>query len=676
MRKHRLYALVLLAALAALVPTAPEGAVRTVLIEQSTNAGCGCAACLNSSLDSLFAVYGYVDVVNIRYHGNYPWEFDPFYYANPTEIDARYAYYSFSDMPTPVVDGQVLAKTCEIEPIWAVLDEDLALASPLKLAAEDTLVGDSCFVQVSVIAEGAISADTLVLRAAVIEDSIYYEAPNGLSVLNAVFRKFLPGPDGTAFEISQGETLDYDFAFEVDASWDSANVSTIVFIQDDTDRSVLQAVSSRARPEAWARYTTDMRGRVEYQGGHVDYPGLFINRGAGPDTFDLDLSTDLPIDWTAGYQIEGGSPVTGGVALDCDSTCTITPHIGCGYEPGTGTVTVTLKSRQDTSFARALSFFAVSGVCGLLVDDDGGHEFEGYYQDALDSAGVVWGKWDRRAARPTLADFDRVDFLIWFTGRVFPTLDAYDQQLLASYLGGEGKLFLTGQDIGYDLCDLNSRNRTDESVAFFENYLHGRHIMSNSNLFTLTGRAGDPITDGMDLTIEGGDGADNQLFPDVVDSIAPARVIFDYSDPAKHGGIRFDSDSSTVVYLSFGFEGISNSGDRVELLSRIVNWLGVPTGIQQQGEELAVRCYPNPAVSYATIALSQAYRGRGAAGSKGIVEIYDVMGRIVRRGSIAESGAFVWDLTDSDGQRVSAGVYFLSVSTGRSKVSRKVVLAR
>jgi hypothetical protein len=675
MRKIGPYFGVMLILFLFLMPPASRAAVRTVLIEQSMNAGCGCAGALNPSLDSLFAEYGHVDVVNIRYHGDSPWQFDPYFWANPAEATARYVYYSLSLMPTPIVDGQVLPKVCEIESIWELLDEDLASPSPMKLVAGDSLSGDSCFVQVSLIAEQAITTDTLMLRAAVIEDSIYYEAPNGQTVLNGVFRKFLPDPDGTAFEITQGETLDYEFTFEMDPAWDPANTSTIIFVQDDTDKSVLQAISSRPRPAAWARYVPDLRGKVESQGGHVDYPGLFINRGTARDTFDVHFSTDMPPDWTAAYEIEGGTPVVGGVTLDMDSTCMITPDIGCGYDPGTGTVTVTLKSRQDTSFARDLDFFAVSGVCALLIDDDGGHGFEGYYEDALDSAGIVWGGWNRRIARPTLGDLQWVDFTIWFTGRVYPTLDAYDQQLLVSYLSGDGRLFLTGQDIGYDLCDVNSRNRTDESAAFFENYLHATHVMSNSNLFTLTGRSGDPISDGMTLTIEGGDGADNQMFPDVIDSIAPARVIFDYSDPSKHGGIRFDSDSSKVVYLSFGFEAISNSGDRIELLSRVVDWLGVPSGIERPVEGLVVRCYPNPAVSYATVALSGVSRSSDG-GTDGSVEVYDVTGRLIRRGLIAEPGMFVWDLTDSEGRRVAAGVYFLSISIGRQSVCRKVVLAR
>jgi hypothetical protein len=392
------------------------------------------------------------------------------------------------------------------------------------------------------------------------------------------------------------------------------------------------------------------------------------------DTFDIDFLSDLPADWTAGYQVSGGAEVPGGVALDADSTCTITIEIGCGYDPGTGNVSVILTSGRDPSFSRRLEFFAVAGVCGLLVDDDDGHDLETYYEDALDSLGVAYGRWDRSIEAPDSADLEMADFVVWFVGTTFPTLNEYDQQVIASYHDGGGKLFITGQDIGFRLCNAQSDEYSLEAVAFYETYLHASYIMPNANLWELSGRPGDPIGDGIDLVIEGGDGADNQTYPDVIDSIAPARVIFDYSDPAKHGGVRFESGSTQVVYLSFGFEAISNAPDRVLLLSRIISWFGLTAGVDDGSvKAVSVTCYPNPAVSYATIALRQD-ANPGAA--PGVVEIYDVLGRLVAAGTIPARGVFTWDLRDGNGERAAPGVYFVAVSTDRRVGSKKLILTR
>ena len=103
-----------------------------------------------------------------------------------------------------------------MEEYRAEINARLGMSSPLKMVASDSLAADSCFVSLSVIAEGTPSGDSLKLRVAVVEDSIYYEAPNGQTVFRGVFRSFLSSPEGIDFEISQGETLDFDFAFELD----------------------------------------------------------------------------------------------------------------------------------------------------------------------------------------------------------------------------------------------------------------------------------------------------------------------------------------------------------------------------------------------------------------------------------------------------------------------------
>jgi len=599
-----------------------------------------------------------------------PWEFDPFYSANPSAYHERYSYYSLSAMPSTMVDGAFLARTCFVTRVKEALDAALQVATPLKLVASDSIAGDSCFVEVEVIAEQSVAADSLVLRAAVVEDSIYYEAPNGLSLFNNVFRRFLPNHAGTVFSIAQGETLHFDFAFQLDPEWGTDYISTAVFCQNDVDKSVIQAATTKPRPAAWARYFASQRGRVVLPGHGVEFPGEFTNLGTGVDTFDLAISSDLPADWSAGYAVSGGYEVGDAVVLESDSTCTIRVNLQCGYEPGTGECTVTLTSRRDTSFVRSLKFFAVSGVCALLIDDDGGMDLETYYAGTLDSLGVLWGHWERRTAKPSLSDLAKTELVIWFTGSYFPTLEPDDRDLIEAYLDSGGNLFITGQDIGYALNYVNNEEYSPEAVDFYETYLHATWVTSSSLLWQLEGRSGDPISDGLTLSIEGGDGADNQDYPDVIDSIGPANVIFDYvGDPLKHGGIRYDSGTSKIVYLSFGFESISTQADREMLLSRIIDWFGKTSGVEPTRVALAVSLYPNPAVTQLNIGVS-------GGSSEGRVEIYDVLGRLVKKLSPAGGRTLVWDLVDESNHKVAPGVYFVSVSTPSSSARKKVILAR
>jgi hypothetical protein len=644
-------------------------APRTVLLEQASNAGCMFVTCLFPAVDSMLADYGPTDVVAIRYHGDIPWEYDPLYLANPTEVDERYDYYGVMAMPYNLVDAEFVRKTCYLEVLQGYIEERLTEPTALVMTATDSLTLDSVFVRVEVIAGADPGQDSLNLRAAVVEDSIFYDAPNTLDYHNCVFRRFLAGPAGERFAPAQDETLSFEYSLELDPAWDEDRISVVAFVQDDLTQEVHQAVSTKPRPEGWGRCWTAQAGAVERPGESAEFTGSFINRGADLDTFDILTSPDLPADWSASYSVNGGDAIPGGVALEPDETCDILARVDCGYQPGTGRYAVTLVSRDDPSFIRSLDFFAVSGVCALVVDDDGGVELESYFTETLDSLGVVWGIWDRSLASPALEDLEIPETVIWFTGQHCPGLDADDQGLLADYLAGPGRLFITGQDIGYDMCQGTSTQRTPESVAFYETYLHASYVQPNSNLFELSGRAGDPVSAGIDLTIEGGSGADNQLFPDVVDSLAPARVIFDYSDPYKHGGIRYESDSSSVVYLSFGFEAIADFEDREILLSRVMAWLGATAGIPDPGPGIRIVCAPNPATEKALVSL---------AGSKApaLVEIYDVRGRLVRKAGVPGKGVFTWDLRDEGGRQVSPGVYFVSVATERNRALKKLILAR
>ena len=114
--------------------------------------------------------------------------------------------------------------------------------------------------------------------------------------------------------------------------------------------------------------------------------------------------------------------------------------------------------------------------------------------------------------------------------------------------------------------------------VWYHDYLHASYVRDDTNIYYLDGVAGDPITDGLDLHIQGGDGANNQEYPD---AIAPydsdATTIFSYRGSSYTGGIRsIDATSGArVVYLGFGFEAIDNAQDRADLLGAALDWLGV-----------------------------------------------------------------------------------------------------
>lgn len=144
----------------------------------------------------------------------------------------------------------------------------------------------------------------------------------------------------------------------------------------------------------------------------------------------------------------------------------------------------------------------------LIVDDDGGDSYEAYYVDALRSLGVAFDVYRVPADRdgPDAATLKTYPLIIWFTGDAYRnTLTASDQINLRSYLDGGGELFISGQEIGFDIGE----------SSFYRTYLHARYVTDNANGKVFTGSnafAGLSV----DVSHSGGDGASNQFFVDAI----------------------------------------------------------------------------------------------------------------------------------------------------------------
>ena len=199
----------------------------------------------------------------------------------------------------------------------------------------------------------------------------------------------------------------------------------------------------------------------------------------------------------------------------------------------------------------------------LLVDDDVNKTYQTYYASALAANGYAYDTWTvYTQGSPTLAKLQQYTIIVWLTGSDYSTtLTSTDQSNLASYLNGGGKLFLSGQDIGYDI-------RTD---AFFANYLHATYKYDDTNVTTLYGAG---LLSGVTLYISGGDGANNQTYPSEIGLGSGATGIADYSGTTyTWGGLSY-SGTYKVVYFSFGFEGINSSTTRNTVMQKVISWLG------------------------------------------------------------------------------------------------------
>ncbi|MDY7107546.1 MAG: hypothetical protein SYC29_02820 [Planctomycetota bacterium] len=201
----------------------------------------------------------------------------------------------------------------------------------------------------------------------------------------------------------------------------------------------------------------------------------------------------------------------------------------------------------------------------LIVDDDEGRAYEGYFEIPLGNLQTHSQIWDVQAGgSPPLETLHEFRAVVWLTGdSTVDTLTETDQDNLAAYLDAGGKLFISGQNIGQDIGD----------SAFYHDYLHASLIDEEVDAFELTG---DDILAEWEVRLLGPDGAGNQSSPARIEPLDGAVGVFHYAElgPEAWAGLRWEGEYQ-VVYFAFGFEGIGNMGAaafRFKIMKAIFEW--------------------------------------------------------------------------------------------------------
>jgi subtilisin family serine protease len=251
--------------------------------------------------------------------------------------------------------------------------------------------------------------------------------------------------------------------------------------------------------------------------------------------------------------------------------------------PGSGKHTYALVASWSDGWLSARStelsvqvFFAASPW--LIVDDDAGMPFETWYAAALDSAGVAWDRWETISAGTVTAEallqYARPDGgVVWFCGSDYTaSLTPAEQSALTAFLDAGGRLFISGQDIGYGL----TVRGTDADRAFYRTYLKANLALDGSGVFTLSGDAAH-FLQGEHFGITGGDGADDQFLPSAISPLPPAVPVLWYDTAGGAtpltGAIAYRGGTHTVVYFAFGFEAINSAPTRAEVMRKVVRYL-------------------------------------------------------------------------------------------------------
>ena len=261
-------------------------------------------------------------------------------------------------------------------------------------------------------------------------------------------------------------------------------------------------------------------------------------------------------------------PLAGTVSLSgtgkTANTNPTTGYYSITVQTPSGAYTLIASAAQHTSIKRPITLngnqqqdFDLAPICLLVVDGDGGQNYDTYFTAALDQLGKSY---DRVTAVPDTATLAQYDGVIWLAG-VSGTLTDADQASLAGYLNGGGRLFLSGQDIGLNL----------QSSDFYTDYLHSRLLVDDAGSFTLTGQS---FLSGLDVVIKGTGGANNQFYPDGIAAQPEGTPVYQYTGSALLGGVAYSGTYRTVNF-SFGFEAINSASQRQAVMNATLNYLGV-----------------------------------------------------------------------------------------------------
>ncbi|MDK2973348.1 MAG: hypothetical protein PWP23_3103 [Candidatus Sumerlaeota bacterium] len=154
--------------------------------------------------------------------------------------------------------------------------------------------------------------------------------------------------------------------------------------------------------------------------------------------------------------------------------------------------------------------------------------------------------------------------VVWIGGEEATNDDAVsaaEQTRLSTYLNANGKLFISGAEIGWDLGRSGVSSGTD--VAFYNNALRTAYVADDAGTYNVTGTAGGPFASVGTFSFAPTSGARYDAeYPDVIATSGGSQVALTYSGGSGGtAGVSY-SGTSKVISLGFPFETIATAANR------------------------------------------------------------------------------------------------------------------
>jgi hypothetical protein len=657
-----------------------------VLIEHFTSSTCAPCAAQNPFLQALLVV-NRGSVQHIAYHVNWPSPGnDPMYAYNPTDINARKNYYGVNSVPDCFMEGNVYhGGPAGIT--QSMLNDVSTDPSPIRITVKETSNGVARTVVVKVFTLAEIPTGTYKLRAAVCEKLKHYSSPpgtNGERDFPDVFRKGLPNSTGDTYTPAAiGDSVVFTYNYNLDmATWDTTQIYTIAYVQNESTKEVVNSGSSITA--GWELVPLDACFYKGTPGESKPFHYQVMNLRDTPVDFKVKVTSEQPADWGISFVINSvtynDSTI---ITVPAKATYDMLVNVDIGSTKALGTYFISLSEIGSTSYdAQTLNAYIISGIYELIVNNDGSWgdgtgtnaaDFQQNYVKGLELAGSDYFAVTGLAAllkagkSNSLTGVNNYYFNI---GWSFPALTDNTVALLTSELNLGKNLFLSGQDIGWDVWTIpdDGGHSTANTKAFYTNILNAQFLndgVAGDN--QLVPEATDSVFGLLSTSSLSAVYGTNYFFPDEINAIGIGTNVFYYNaGKTKNAGVRATNGTWKIVYLAPSLEMVTDTNVRKEIIKNSHDWFGGPsTGITSHSsskQSYLGQNYPNPANGTTTMLLT-------GITTDMTLEIIDLTGRTMK--SVNVSGGSI-QITLNTGS-LNNGTYLYQLKNGTRVLETKIM---
>jgi hypothetical protein len=663
-------------------------AQRVVLLEDATSTTCPPCGTAHPTLQAIRTNFG-SQLVTVAWHCWWPAPGDdPFYWHNTPPQSTRIGYYAINGIPDMCIDGAGAGNSVPPDPftysqIANAINARLAIPSPIAFQNTSGLLQCSDLnLSFDLNVETPTAGANFRLFVIATEEDIPYNW-QGQTHCYDVFRRSNANT-GELIDLSVGGVQHFNRTLPYNSTYNPLGLHGVLFVQNYDTKEIIQAGEF---PISAAYYSTIAHTTPAVQIANpntaVNFAGTIRNQGTNADVFNVAVA-GLPAGWSYSYTTPAGTfsgPST--LSLAVGQTAPISLTLNSLGNPGPATLQMSFASQNSPCpQPLTLEFRKLNGLDVLLVDDDMGETRETSYTPSLNAAGVTWARWSI-AQYGTLTGQNLIDAataVVWFcgAGASEPSFTASERQAVTAFLATGGDLFVNGSDVGYTLADPASPHYSAESAAWFTNNLHASYTTNFAFSSTISGVAGDPISDGLTNVVLSNSPYGVGLM-DGVQAAGSGAVVWTINNQVHKGGTRAATGESKVVYFTFPFECLPQANQRDLVMDRIIEYFGGTTAVEDPVASVPVRSTlaqnaPNPFNPATVIGYTLASAGQVE------LRIYDLNGRMVRELVNAPQAAsryqVEWDGRDDLGRSLASGVYFYQLNAPGNSETRRMVLTK